>query len=175
MVDYKNLPIGEKTPEIINAVVEIPSGSSNKYEFDVNLGVFRLDRVLYSPVHYPADYGFIPSTLADDGDPLDILIMISRPTFPGCLLEARPVGMLEMIDDKGIDEKILAAAHHDPRYDRIKDLSDVEPHTLQEIEHFFNVYKNLEGKTSLTFGWSKRVVAYERIQTYQVKSKGVVC
>ena len=171
MVDYKSLPIGEKVPEIINAVVEIPSGSSNKYEYDVGLGVFRLDRVLYSPVHYPADYGFIPSTLAADGDPLDILIMISRPTFPGCLLEARPVGILEMVDDKGVDEKILAAAQHDPRDDRIKDLSDVEPHILQEIKHFFNVYKNLEGKTSLTFGWSNRAAAHERIQTYRVVKK----
>jgi inorganic pyrophosphatase len=169
MADYKNLPLGEHAPDIVNAVVEIPSGSSNKYEFDVHLGVFRLDRVLYSPVHYPADYGFIPSTLADDGDPLDILIIISRPTFPGCLLEARPVGMLEMVDDKGIDEKILAVAQHDPRYDRIKDLSDVEPHILQEIEHFFNVYKNLERKTSLTFGWSKRAVAHERIQRYRLQ------
>src|SRR5712691_11137694 len=124
MVDYKSLPIGEKVPEIVNAVVEIPSGSSNKYEYDVGLGVFRLDRVLYSPVHYPADYGFIPSTLAADGDPLDILIMISRPTFPGCLLESPPLKILEMVNERGEDEQVLAAAQHVPRYDRIKVVSD---------------------------------------------------
>jgi len=169
MVDYKSLPIGEGAPIIVNAVVEIPSGSSNKCEYDVRLGVFRLDRVLYSPVHYPADYGFIPTTLAEDGDPLDILILISHPTFPGCLVEARPVGMLNMVDDKGVDEKVLAVAQGDPRYQRIEDLSGVEPHILKEIEHFFNVYKNLEGRTSLTSGWSDRAAAYERIEKYRVR------
>jgi len=169
MTDYKSLPIGDRAPEIVNAVVEIPSGSSNKYEYDVGLGVFRLDRVLYSPVHYPTDYGFIPSTLAEDGDPLDILILISRPTFPGCLLEARPIGMLDMVDDKGTDEKILAVAQHDPRYQRIEDLASVEPHILKEIEHFFNVYKSLEGRLSLTFGWSEKAVALQRIETYRIK------
>ncbi len=94
MVDYRSLPIDESAPIIINAVVEIPAGSSNKYEYDRNLGVFRLDRVLYSSMHYPADFGFIPGTLAEDGDPVDILILISRPTFPGCVLKARPVLMM---------------------------------------------------------------------------------
>lgn len=169
MVDYKSLPIGERAPVIVNAVVEIPSGSSNKCEYDVHLGVFRLDRVLYSPVHYPADYGFIPSTLAEDGDPLDILILISHPTFPGCLVESRPVAMLNMVDDKGVDEKILAVAGGDPRYQRIEDLTSVEPHVLKEIEHFFNVYKNLEGRTSLTSGWSNRAAAHSRIEKYRVR------
>lgn len=169
MVDFKSLPIGQSAPRIVNAVVEIPSGSSNKCEYDVRLGVFRLDRVLYSPVHYPADYGFIPSTLAGDGDPLDILILISHPTFPGCLVEARPVGMLSMVDDKGTDEKILAVAHGDPRYQRIEDLPSVEPHVLKEIEHFFSVYKSLEGRASLTSGWSHQVTAHERIEKYRVR------
>jgi inorganic pyrophosphatase len=169
MINYKNLPIGENAPVIVNAVIEIPSGSSNKYEYDVDLQVFRLDRVLYSPVHYPMDYGFIPSTLADDGDPLDILILISRPTFPGCVLEARPVGMLGMVDDNGVDEKILAVAQGDPRYQRIDDLKSIEPHILQEIEHFFNVYKSLEGRMSLTFGWSGKADALQRIATVQTR------
>jgi len=169
MVDYKHLPIGESAPIIINVVVEIPSGSSNKYEYDASLGVFRLDRVLYSAVYYPADYGFIPGTLAEDGDPVDILILISRPTFPGCVLQARPMGMLGMVDDKGIDEKILAVAQHDPHYQRIEDLASVEPHALKEIEHFFNVYKNLEGRRSLTFGWSGKAEAHQRIETCRVK------
>lgn len=168
-MDYKGLSIGESAPIIVNTVVEIPYGSSNKYEYDARLGLFRLDRVLYSPVHYPADYGFIPSTLAKDGDPLDILILISQPTFPGCLVEARPVGMLDMVDDKGVDEKILAVAHGDPRYQRIEELSSVEPHVLKEIEHFFKVYKDLEGRTSLTSGWLGRAAAHERIETYRLR------
>ena len=168
-MNCKSLPIGDGAPIIVNTVVEIPSGSSNKYEYDMGLGVFRLDRVLYSPVHYPADYGFIPGTLGQDGDPLDVLILISQPTFPGCLVEARPVGMLDMVDDKGIDEKILAVAHGDPRYQRIEDLASVEPHVLKEIKHFFNVYKNLEGRTSLPYCWLGLGAAHERIETYRVR------
>jgi len=169
MVDYRSLPIDESAPIIINAVVEIPAGSSNKYEYDRNLGVFRLDRVLYSSMHYPADFGFIPGTLAEDGDPVDILILISRPTFPGCVLKARPVGMLGMVDDKGLDEKILAVAQHDPRYQQVDDVAGVTPHVLKEIEYFFNAYKNLEGRRSLTFGWSGKAEAHQRIETCRVK------
>lgn len=171
MLDYKNLPIGENAPAVINAVVEIPKGSTNKYEYDPRLGVFRLDRVVHSAVYYPADYGFIPSTLAEDGDPLDLLIFLSGPTFPGCLLEARPVGKLDMVDDKGIDEKILAVAVHDPRYHRIDDVQNVEPHVLKEIEQFFSVYKTLEGKLSLTFGWSGKSEALKRIEACRLKGR----
>ncbi len=134
MADYKRLPIGDDAPRTVNAVVEIPKGSTNKYEYDPKLGVFRLDRVLHSAVYYPADYGFIPSTLAEDGDPLDLLIFLSGPTFSGCVLEVRPVAKLDMVDDKGVDEKILAVAVHDPRYQRIEDLKTIEPHVLKEIE-----------------------------------------
>ncbi len=168
-MDYKTLPIGKKFPQVVNAVIEIPTGSSNKYEFDEEMKVFKLDRVLYSAVHYPADYGFIPSTHADDEDPLDILVLISRPTFPGCVVEARPIGMLEMKDDKGVDEKVLAVADRDPRFSDFNDLKDVAPHLLKEIEHFFNVYKDLEGRMSATYGWSGKKVAYERIQKYLIK------
>src|SRR4029453_3192639 len=138
-MDYKSLPTGEKAPQIVNAVIEIPSGSSNKYEFDVKLKVFKLDRVLYSAVHYPPDYGFIPNTLAPDGDPLDVLVLISRPTFPGCVMEARPVGMLKMTDDKGVDEKVLAAGEGEPRFHRVETLDDGEPHRLREGGPFFKV------------------------------------
>jgi inorganic pyrophosphatase len=169
MNGYENLPIGESAPIIVNAVVEIPAGSSHKYKYDETLGVFRLDRVLYSPVHYPTDYGFIPGTHAEDGDPVDILILISRPTFPGCLLEVRPVGMLGMVDDKGLDEKILAVAQRDPHYQRIEDFTNLEPHLLKEIEQFFNIYKSLEGRRSLTFGWSGKAEAHQRIETCRVK------
>ncbi len=169
MLNYKMLPIGDQAPKVVNVVVEIPTGSSNKYEFDPDLNVFRLDRVLYSPVHYPADYGFIPNTLAQDGDPLDVLVLISRHTFPGCLLEARPLGVLEMRDNKGIDEKVLAVANSDPRYQNFRKLENVEPHVLKEIEHFFTVYKSLEGLESTTFGWSDQKTAYEKIKKYQLK------
>jgi inorganic pyrophosphatase len=169
-MNYEHLPIGENAPALVNAVVEIPKGSTNKYEYDPQLGVFRLDRVLHSAVYYPADYGFIPSTLADDGDPVDVLIFISWPTFPGCLLEVRPIGKLDMVDEKGIDEKILAVAKHDPRYHRIDDIHSVEPHVLKEIEQFFTVYKTLEGKLSLSFGWSGKAEALRRIEECRCSS-----
>jgi inorganic pyrophosphatase len=154
---------------VINAVVEIPKGSTHKYEYDPQLGVFRLDRVLHSAVYYPADYGFIPSTLAEDGDPLDLLIFLTGATFSGCVLEVRPVAKLDVVDDKGIDEKILGVAKHDPRYQRIEDIQNIEPHILKEIEQFFSVYKTLEGKLSLTFGWSGKADALKRIETCKVK------
>jgi inorganic pyrophosphatase len=171
LLDYKNLPIGENAPAVVNAIVEIPKGSTNKYEYDPRLGIFRLDRVLHSAVYYPADYGFIPSTLAEDGDPLDMLIFLSGPTFPGCLLEVRPIAKLDMVDDKGLDEKILAVAVHDPRYYRIDDVQNVEPHVLKEIEQFFSVYKSLEGKLSLTFGWSGKAEALKRIDACRLREK----
>lgn len=131
MVDYKSLPIGNQAPSVIYAVVEIPKDSKHKYEYDPRLGVFRLDRVLHSAVYYPTEYGFIPSTQGDDGDPLDVMIFLSWPTFPGCVLEVRPVGKLNMVDDKGIDEKILAVAQHDPRYQRINELETIEPQGVE--------------------------------------------
>ncbi len=139
--------------QVVEAFIEIPKGSSNKYEYDRDRKIMLLDRVLYSPLHYPADYGYVPNTLADDGDELDIMVMISVPTFPGCVVEARIVGALEMSDEKGYDLKILAAATKDPRMDIYRRLEDVEPHLLREIEHFFTVYKDLEGKETLVQGW----------------------
>jgi inorganic pyrophosphatase len=135
MVDYKTLPIGDQAPSVIHAVVEIPKDSKHKYEYDPKLGVFRLDRVLHSAVYYPTEYGFIPSTEAEDGDPLDVMIFLSWPTFPGCVLEVRPIGKLDMMDDKGIDEKILAVAQHDPHYQRIDDLEAVEMDELAREYH----------------------------------------
>lgn len=169
--------------EIVEAFIEIPQGSVNKYEFDDESQTFRLDRVLYSPVHYPADYGFIPCTLAADGDPLDILVMISSPTFPGCRIPARIIGGLSMTDDKGEDQKILSVAAVDPRFESIQSLNDLPPHILREIEYFFSIYKDLEGKTSLVSGWigpeeSLAVLetarqAYERSKTpFFIKEEG---
>jgi inorganic pyrophosphatase len=137
----------------IEVTVEIPSGSRNKYEYDHVRHRYVLDRVLYSSVHYPCDYGFIEGSLADDGDPLDVLVVISEPTFPGCVVRARPIGVLDMKDDKGHDFKILAVAHDDPRWERYRGLDDISPHRLREIENFFDTYKRLEGRETEITGW----------------------
>jgi inorganic pyrophosphatase len=163
-MNMHDLPVGPNPPAVVHAVIEIPRGGSNKFEYDVKLGVFRLDRVLYSAVHYPAAYGFIPSTLADDGDAVDILVLTTEPTFTGALIEARPVGMLRMRDEAGEDEKILSVPVVDPRFNQIHELSDVPPHLLREIEHFFRVYKELENKHVETFGWSERTEAEALIE-----------
>lgn len=155
-MDLHRLPVGPHPPKVVNAIIEIPRGGSNKFEYDIALGVFRLDRVLYSAMHYPAAYGFIPSTLADDGDAVDILVLTSEPTFTGALVEARPIGMLRMRDEAGEDEKVLAVPVVDPRFDQVTELEHAPPHLLKEVEHFFRVYKDLEGKTVETFGWRTR-------------------
>jgi inorganic pyrophosphatase len=144
---------GPQSPEIVRMIVEIPKNSSNKYEYDRTLGVFRLDRTLYSPMHYPGDYGFIPGTLAEDNDPLDVLVSADEATFPGCMLEVRPVGLLSMIDEHGPDTKILAVPDRNPRYDQIHTIDQIFPHILTEIEHFFTIYKELEGKKTRMEGW----------------------
>lgn len=138
------------------AFIEVPKGCQNKYEIDPQLGVLRLDRVLYSPMHYPGEYGYIPQTLAGDGDPLDILVLSSVPTFPGCHVPARIVGSLAMVDDKGEDMKILAVVAVDPRFAEVQDISDVPEHTRREVEHFFRVYKDLENKKAEILGWKNR-------------------
>lgn len=153
MVDYTKLPIGPNAPQRVNAVIEIPKGSVNKYEYDKEVHVFRLDRTLFSPVHYPGDYGFIPGTLGDDGDPLDVLVLLESATFPGCLMEVRPIGVLRMLDQGKGDERILAVAESDPVYREVNDYPQMFTHTLREIEHFFSIYKNLEGKKTEIAGW----------------------
>jgi inorganic pyrophosphatase len=163
--DYLHLPIGDKAPEVVTAVIEIPQDSVNKYEYDRHLQVFRLDRNLHSPIHYPGDYGFIPRTLAEDGDPLDILVLGDAPTFPGCVYHARPIGLFEMLDQGVPDEKILAYATGNPRFSSIGTYSDVMPHILREVEHFFSVYKNLEGKRTEVLGWGDREAAYKIIRS----------
>ena len=138
---------------VINVLIEIPGGSKNKYEFDKDMNAFALDRVLFASVQYPFDYGFVPNTLADDGDPLDGMVMMDEPTFPGCVIAARPIGMLEMIDGGDRDEKILCVPTEDPRYKEVKSLKDVAPHRLEEIAEFFRTYKNLEKKETEILGW----------------------
>lgn len=139
--------------KIVEAVIEIPTGSQNKYEFDPDSGKFKLDRVLYSPMHYPTEYGYLKNTLALDGDPLDILVYTTFPTFPGCVIDARVIGFLNMSDDKGRDEKLLAVPVNDPRFDHVTQLEDMPEHVLKEIAHFFRVYKDLENKETIIEGW----------------------
>ncbi len=153
MPDYTKLPIGDHAPQRVNAVIEIPMESVNKYEYDEKLQVFRLDRTLHSPVHYPGDYGFIPSTRGHDGDPLDVLVLVNAPSFPGCVIEVRPIGVLRMVDQGQKDEKILAVAESDPVYREINDADQLFPHLLRQIEHFFSIYKSLEGKKTELAGW----------------------
>lgn len=163
-MNFKDLPIGEQFPRVVNCIIEIPKGSRNKYEYDVDLEVFKLNRVLYSSMVYPEAYGFIPSTLWDDGDPLDIFVFIDQPLTTGVLVEAKPVGILRMRDEKGPDDKILSVAIGDPTYGTIHDINDVPNHLLIEIEHFFVNYKKLEGKHVESFGWDNVLVALDAVK-----------
>jgi inorganic pyrophosphatase len=138
---------------MLDVIIEIPAGSRNKYEYDHASHVIRLDRVLHSSVHYPTDYGFIPETLSKDGDPLDVLVVVLDPTFPGCHVPARPIGLLRMHDEKGEDEKVLAVPVGDPRFEEITSLEDLPAHWLREIENFFATYKLLEDKETDLYGW----------------------
>lgn len=152
MTDYLRLPLGDDAPNTVKAVVEIPRGSRNKVEYNKQLHVFELDRVLSSPMVYVTDYGFLPRTLAGDGDPADVLILTHESTFTGCYLSVRPVGMMKM-EDKGEDFKILCVPADDRRYDHIHDLKDVSPFRLTEIEHFFAFYKTLDENFPVVAGW----------------------
>jgi inorganic pyrophosphatase len=148
----------------VDAFIEIPQGSRNKYEYDEATQQFRLDRVLYSSVHYPTEYGFIPHTLAPDGDHLDILVVMYEPTFPGCIVPARPIGGLDMHDEKGSDFKVLAVPTGDPRFDHVQTLENMAPHTLREIEAFFDTYKLLENKNTEIVGWHSVAEAWDVIE-----------
>lgn len=157
-------------------IVEIPKNTSNKYEYDGKLGVFRLDRALYSPMHYPGDYGFIPGTLAQDGDPMDVLTLVQEPSFTGCLIEVRPVAILNMVDEEEGDQKILAVPNRNPRYDQIHTLDQIFPHVRREIEHFFTIYKELESKTTRMEGWggpkeARKAVLESRKAYLEMKEK----
>jgi inorganic pyrophosphatase len=152
---------------IITVMVEIPKGSRNKYEWDKQRNMLKFDRMLFSAVHYPSDYGFIPETLARDGDPLDALVLIWEPTFPGCIIEVKPVGLFRMWDEKGPDEKILCVPVADPLWNHIECLSDVPPHLLKEIQHFFSIYKELEEKKTGIEGWEDRESAIRAIRESQ--------
>jgi inorganic pyrophosphatase len=151
---FRNVPPGANIPSVVNAIVEIPRGRRSKFEVDKKTGLIRLDRYLYSSSHYPGDYGFIPQTLAEDGDALDILVMVSEPTFSGCLIEARVVGLFRMKDRGLNDFKVLGVPHTDPLLQEVRELDDVPTPFLREVEHFFATYKQLEGVTTEPLGWA---------------------
>ncbi len=146
------------------AFIEIPKGSRNKYEYDKELRAFKLDRVLYSSVHYPTDYGYIPETLWEDGDPLDILVLVNEPTFSGCMIESRPIGGLDMSDEKGSDFKVLAVPCSDPRFSNVHSLEDLPEHLLKEISNFFETYKILEEKETEILGWHDATESLAKIE-----------
>ncbi|MGB3619685.1 MAG: inorganic diphosphatase [Catalinimonas sp.] len=159
----------------LDAIVEVPKGSRNKYEYDYERKMIRYDRMLFSSMHYPSDYGYFPETLAEDGDALDALVLVSEPTFPGCLIEVRPVGLFKMRDEKGPDAKILCVPVSDPLWNNIRSLDQVTPHLKLEIEHFFQVYKDLEKKKVGVEGWEDERAAVQAIwqarEAYQNKLK----
>jgi inorganic pyrophosphatase len=163
MNPWHDLPAGPRPPGIIHVIIEIPGKTRNKYEFDHEGGFLRLNRVLSSTLFYPADYGLIPRTFYDDGDPLDALVLINEPTFPGCVITARTIGIFRMLDQGDPDDKILAVVDHDPYFQEYKDLVDVPRHLLREITHFFERYKDLVGKRVEPIGWEPRNVAMDRI------------
>ena len=150
---FIDIPAGRNVPDIINAVIEIPRGSRNKYEYDAVYNVFRLDRVLASPMHYPTAYGFVPSTLFTDGDPVDVMVLIDEVTFVGCLIEVRPLGVMRMIDAGKVDDKIIAVPIADASYSHYVSLESMKPHSLEEIKYFYSHYKNLEGLETQFAGW----------------------
>jgi inorganic pyrophosphatase len=155
---------GRTEQDSIDVLIEIPRGSRNKYELDRERGVIRLDRVLYSSVHYQTDYGLIPETLSPGGDELDVLVMVEEPTFPGCLVAARPIGVLEMHDEHGEDSKILAVPLGEPRLSDVWKLHDLSPHWLREIENFFETYERLQDADTELTGWADRDVALKVIK-----------
>jgi inorganic pyrophosphatase len=142
--------------DVIEVFVEIPKGSRNKYEWDHHSGRFRLDRMLFSAVQYPGDYGFVYDTFGEDDDPIDVLVILGEATFPGCTIHARVVGVFWMTDDKGRDTKILTVPDSDPRWSHVRELDDVPQHLLAEIGHFFSIYKDLEGKSVKVDGFGPR-------------------
>ncbi len=149
--------------ESFACIVEIPKGSRNKYEWDHERNALVLDRFLFSSVVYPTDYGFIPDTLSEDGDPLDVMVLVSEPTFPGCMIDVKPIALFRMEDDKGLDDKVLAVPLHDPGWNTLESLDQVSDQLQNEIRHFFSIYKNLENKHVEVKGWFSRQDAVDEI------------
>lgn len=163
--DFDHVSPGTSIPDVVNAIVEIPKGRRSKIELDKCTGLFKLDRYLFSSSHYPSDYGFVPQTLAEDGDALDILVMVNEPTFSGCLIESRVLGMFKMLDKGVNDYKLLAVPDSDPLFAHCHTLSDIPQHFLLEVEHFFKTYKQLEGIEVKTEGWADAAEATIEVES----------
>ena len=161
---WHEISAGDKTPDLINVIVEIPKGSKNKYEIDKETGLIKLDRAMRTSQDYPFDYGFVPRTLWDDGDALDVILLTTYPLAPGILVEARPIGLMKMIDGGEGDDKVIAVPNTDPRFDHIKDLPDVNPYTIKEMQHFYETYKTIEKKSVEIKGFKKRKEAFAAVK-----------
>lgn len=161
------------TADSITTIIEINKGSKNKYEIDKKTGLIALDRVLHTSQDYPFDYGFVPQTLWEDGDPLDVVVLTTYPLVPGIMVKVRPVAVLSMVDGGDSDAKVIAVPEEDPRWDSVKDLADINPHTLKEIDHFFLTYKKLQNKTVETHGFkdaaSAKAAFDQSISAYKAK------
>jgi len=169
----EKLSIGSECPEICNAIIEIPAGSKVKYEYDKKTGLIFVDRILYSSIVYPHNYGFIPQTLGEDKDPLDILVIMQEPVHPGCYLKAKIIGVMHMTDHGEVDDKLIAVHYHDPEYQHIEDVFDLPDHRRIEIQSFFNDYKKNEGKDVNATHFSSKEEAFrvikDGIYRYQCK------
>jgi len=161
---WHDVPLGDKAPEVINTIIEIPRGSLNKYEIDKETGLIALDRVSYTAQVYPFDYGFAPQTLWDDGDALDVVVLTTAPLHPGILVRVRPIGVMIMIDDGESDDKVIGVPADDPRFAEIQDINDANQHELEAIKHFFENYKKLQNKEVTTNGFEGRVAAQEAVK-----------
>lgn len=161
---WHDLSLGDKTPEEFNVIIEIPKGSKNKYEIDKKTGLIKLDRAMKSAQDYPFDYGFAPQTFWEDGDALDVIILSTYPLSTGILAEVRPVAVMHMIDSGDSDDKIIAVPVNDPRWEEVKDLEDINKHTLKEFKHFFETYKKIEDKKVEISGFEGKVKAIETIE-----------
>lgn len=171
---FHTTAVGDNPPKDLNCIIEIPKGSNNKYEFDKETGAILLDRVLYSPFFYPVDYGLIPQTWnKDDNDPLDMFVFTTNPLIPGCVVNARVIGVLHMVDSGEKDDKIVGVPTSDPRFDNVNTLDDIAPHILKEIKHFFETYKDLQKKKVEITGWgdieTAEKIIEESIEEYKRK------
>jgi inorganic pyrophosphatase len=166
-----NLAAAVADDEMVIVRVEIPKGSRNKYEYDEDLDAIKLDRFLFASMVYPTDYGYFPDTLGEDDDPLDAMVCVSEPTFPGCVIEAKPIALFKMEDDMGVDDKILCVPCHDPAWNTLETLDDLTDQLRNEIEHFFSVYKDLEQKKVSVDGWYSRDDALKSIKEARERFK----
>jgi len=161
---WHDISLGKNVPDEFNTIIEIPKGSYNKYEIDKETGLIALDRTNYSFAPYPFDYGFAPQTLWEDNDPLDVVLLSTYPLHPGIMVDVRPVAVMRMIDGGEGDDKIIAVPVNDPRWEEVKDLQDINKHTVKEIQHFFETYKLIENKVVEISGWEGRDAAIEAVK-----------